>query len=122
MSSIDPLATLVTSAAAVPPVALIVSVAALVLSVFCALLAGRQQRRLVAMQTQLDNLSSAFRDLKSDHERLFIRSLRSSPKGRKSPSQSSDTLEEKMTAPTLPDEKKSTESALYVGAPKTSPE
>jgi hypothetical protein len=122
MSSIDPLATLVTSAAAFPLVALIASVAALILSVFCALLAGRQQHRLAAMQTQLDDLSSAFRDLKSDHERLFIRSLRSSSKGRKSPSQSSGTLEEKMTAPTLPDENKSTEPALYVGAPKTSPE
>ena len=122
MSSIDPLATLVTSAAAVPPVALIMSVAAVVLSLFCALLAGRQQRRLAAMQTQLDNLSSAFRDLKSDHERLFIRSLRSSPKGRKSPTQSSDALEEKMTAPQQPDEKNSKGSALYVVAPKTSPE
>jgi len=121
MSSIDPLATLVTSAAAVQSVALIASFAAVVLSVFCALLAGRQQRRLAAIQTQLDNLSGAFRDLKSDHERLFIRSLRSSPRGRKSPSQSSDTLEEKMTAPTLPDENKSKEPALYAGAPKTSP-
>jgi hypothetical protein len=54
------------------------------------------QRRLAAMQTQLDNLSSAIRRLESDYERLFMRSLRSR-KARKSSSPSFDTLEEKMT-------------------------
>jgi hypothetical protein len=94
MSSIDPLATLVTSAAADPLVAFAASGVAVILSVFCALLIGRQQHRLAAMQ-------NAFRDLKSDHERLFIRSLRSSPKSRKSPSQLSDTLEEKLEEKSL---------------------
>ena len=55
------------------------------------------QRRLAAMQTQLDNLSSATRRLESDYERLFIRSLRSR-KARESLRPSFDALEEKMTA------------------------
>jgi hypothetical protein len=103
-SSIDPLAALIAAVA--------------VLSVFFALLAWRQQRRLAVMQTQLDNLSSAIRSLEADRERPFIRSLNlpRSRKARKSSSPSSDTLEQKMTAPTQPDEK------TYVGAPKTSPE
>jgi len=54
------------------------------------------QRRLAAMQTQLDNLSGATRRLESDYERLFIRSLRSR-NVRKSSRPSFDTLEEKMT-------------------------
>jgi len=54
------------------------------------------QRRLAAMQTQLDDLSSATRRLESHYERLFIRSLRSR-KARKSSSPSFDALEEKMT-------------------------
>ena len=61
--SIDPLATL------------IAPVAAVILSVFCALLVWRQQRRFAAMQAQLDNLSSAIRSLETDRERSFIRSL-----------------------------------------------
>jgi hypothetical protein len=121
MSSIDPLATFIASVAADPLVALIASVAAVILSVFCALLAWHQQRRLAAMQTRVDNLTSTTRSLESDYERLFLRSLRSR-KARKSSNPSSDALEEKMTAPTLPDEKKSIESALYVGVPKASPE
>jgi|SRR4029077_8720321 hypothetical protein len=97
-SSIDPLA------------ALIASVAAVILSVFCAFLAWR---RLAVMQTQLRNLSRAVRNVEYDLDRLFIKSLKSR-KARTSPS--SDTLEQKMTAPTQLDEK------TYVGAPKTSPE
>jgi hypothetical protein len=54
------------------------------------------QRRLAAMQTQLDDLSSATRRLESHYERLFIRSLRSR-KARKSSSPSFDALEDKMT-------------------------
>jgi hypothetical protein len=54
------------------------------------------QRRLAAMQTQLDNLSTATRRLESHYERLLIRSLRSR-KARKWSSPSFDALEEKMT-------------------------
>jgi hypothetical protein len=123
-SSVDPLAALIALVAADPLVALIASVAAVILSLFCALLAWRQQRRLAAMQIQLDKLSSAIRSLESDYERLFIRSLNlpRSRKARKSSNTSSDTLEEKATALTLLDERRSTEPALYGGAPKTSPE
>ena len=45
MSSIDPLTNLIASVAADPLIALIASVVAVILSVFCALLALRQQRR-----------------------------------------------------------------------------
>jgi hypothetical protein len=96
MRSIDPLADLIAFVAANPMVALIASVAAVILSVFCALLAWRQQRHFVAMQIQLDNLSSATRSLESDYERLFIRSLRSR-KARKSSRPAFDALEEEMT-------------------------
>ena len=87
--SIDPLAIL------------IASVAAVILSAFCALLVWRQQRRFAAMQAQLDNLSSAIRNLEAERERRFIRSLNlpRSRKARKSSSPSSDTLEEKIAAP-----------------------
>ena len=61
--SIDPLAIL------------IASVAAVILSAFCALLVWRQQRRFAAMRMQLDNLSSAIRNLEAERERWFIRSL-----------------------------------------------
>ena len=90
--SIDPLATL------------IAPVAAVILSVFCALLVWRQQRRFAAMQAQLDNLSSAIRNLEADRERRFIRSLTlpRSRKARKTSSPSSDTLEEKIAAPGQP--------------------
>jgi hypothetical protein len=123
-SSVDPLPALIALVAADPLVALIASVAAVILSLVCALLAWRQQSRLAAVQIQLDKLSSAIRSLESDYERLFIRSLNlpRSRKARKSSSPSPDTLEEKATAPTLLGEKKATEPALYVGAPKTSPE
>jgi hypothetical protein len=106
-SSIDPLVALIASVAADPLAALIAAVA--VLSVFFALLAWRQQRRLAVMQTQLRNLSRAVRNVEYDQERLFIKSLKSR-KARKSPS--SDTLEQKMAAPAQPDEK------TYAGAPK----
>jgi uncharacterized membrane protein (DUF106 family) len=123
-SSIDPLATLIASVAADPRAVLIASVAAVILSVFCALLVCHQQRRLTVMQAQLDKLSGAFRELKSDHERLFIRSL-NSPRARmarKSSSPSSNALGETVTVPTQPAEENSRASALYTAAPKTSPE
>ena len=90
--SIDPLATL------------IAPVAAVILSVFCALLVWRQQRRFAAMQMQLDNLSSAIRGLEADRERSFIPSLNlpRCRKARKSSSPSSDTLEGKIAAPGQP--------------------
>jgi hypothetical protein len=118
MSSIDPLATLIASVAADPLISLIASVAAVILSVFCALLAWRQQRHLATMQTQLDNLSTATRGLERDYEHLWLRSLRSR-KVRKARKASSDVLEEKMTAPAVPNEKHSEE---YLVASKTSPE
>jgi hypothetical protein len=106
---IDQLAAWTASIAADPQAALIASVTAVIVSVFCALLVRRQWRRLAAMQTRLDKLSSAIRSLESDDERLFIRSL-NSPRSRralKSSSPSSDAFEEKITAPT-PNEKEST--------------
>jgi hypothetical protein len=111
MSSIDPLTTLIASVAADPLIALIASVAAVILSVFCALLASRQQRRLATMQTQLDSLER-------NYERLWLRSLRSR-KARKASRPSSDVVEEKITAPALPNEKHFEE---YLVAPRTSPE
>jgi hypothetical protein len=117
MSSIDPLTSLIASVAADPLIALIASVAAVILSVFCALLALRQQRRLASMQTQLDNLSAATRSLERDYEHLWLRSLRSR-KARKASRPSSDVVEEKMTAPALPNEKHFEE---YLVAPRTSP-
>jgi hypothetical protein len=123
-SSVDPLPALITLVAADPLVALIASVAAAILSLVCALVAWRQQSRLTAVQIQLDKLGSVIRSLESDYERLFIRSL-NSPRSRKAPRSSSlspDAVKEKVTVPTLLDEKTTTESALYAGAPKTSPE
>ncbi len=103
------------------------SIAAMILLVFCAL-AWRQQRRLAAMQVQLDNLRKDIRKevrrLEIAHEGLLVRlmNLPRSKKARRPSSQSSDLLEQKMTAPKQPDEKSSKESALYIVAPKTSPE
>jgi hypothetical protein len=102
------------------------SIAAVILLVFCASLVWRQERRLAAMQTQLNRLSRAIHRLEAAHSSLLIRLInspksRSSQKARKSSSTSSDTLEERKTAPTQPDEENSKGSALYVVAPKTSP-
>ena len=97
---------------------------AVIVLVICVWLAWRQQRRV---QTQLDSLSSAIRRLELAHEGLLVRFLnlpmsRKTRNARKSSSPSSYTLEERMAAPTQPDEKNSKGSALYVVAPKTSPE
>ena len=101
----------------------IVSIA-VVLLVLGASLAWRQQRRLAVMQTQLDTLSRSIRTLEAAHESLLVRfmNLPRVRKARKSSSGSSDSVREKSTAPTQLDEKNAKGSALYVVAPKTSPE
>jgi len=118
MGSINPLARLIASVAADQRIALIASAAAVILSVFCALLVWRQQRRLAirlaTVQTELDNLSSATRRLERDRKRLWLLSMMS-----RKPSGPSDALEEKMTVPALPNEEHCEE---YLVAPKTSPE
>ena len=104
-------------------IGLAASIAAVVLLVVCVSLAWAW-RRLVAIQTQLDSLSSAINSLELAQQSLLVRfiNLPRSRRARKSSSPWSGTLEEKMTAPTQPDEKNSGGSALYIAAPKTSPE
>jgi len=100
------------------------SIAAVILLVFCVALAWRQKRRLAAMQNQLDSLSSDIRRLEIAHEGLIVRflNLPRSGKARKSSRRSSEALEEKLTVSKPPDEEISRGSALYLVAPKTSPE
>jgi len=100
------------------------SIAAMIVVVFCASVAWRHQRRLAAMQMQLDNLVNDIRRLEMAYEGLLVRwmNLPRSRKGRTPPNRSSDALEEKVTTPKQPNEKSSKESALYLVAPKTSPE
>jgi hypothetical protein len=123
INSIDALAALIRQ----PPI--LVSIAAVILLVCCALLVAvrRQQRRLATMKTQLDSLSQAIDRLEEAHHELLVRFMNLSRWSRlatKSSSPPSDALEEKMTssiAPKQPEEKyKGT--ALYVVAPKTTPE
>jgi len=116
-------------AASIPQPLIQASIGAAIVLGFCAALVafGRQQRRLSAMQMQLDGVSRAIRKLEVAHEGLLVRlmNLPRLRKARKSSSPSSDTPEEKMTpsvAPKQLDEKNSKGSALYVVAPKTSPE
>jgi len=108
-------------------------IAAVILLVLCSSLLWRQQRRLAAMQTQLDGLKGAnrrleraVRRLEGAHQALLLRVLRKTRKSRKSSSPSSDAVEQKTTSAMAPtrqsDEKSSTGSALYVVAPKTFPE
>ena len=97
-----------------------------VLAVFCALLVWRLHRRLAAMETRLGSHGSAIRRLEGAHSDLITRSI-NSPKARRSrkkwSSPSSNTIQEtSAAAPEQPDEKSSKGSALYVVAPKTSPE
>jgi len=111
------------------PPAWVVLTVAVILSVFCASLIWRQQRRLAAMQRKLDGFKQNISGLEEAH-RLLIRLTKSSGSRRsrkipKSSSPSSDTLEEKMTssiAPEQPDEKNSKGSALYIVTSKTIPE
>ena len=97
------------------------SIVVVILLVFCASLVWRQQR-------QLDNLrrdiGREIRRLEIAHEGLLVQlmNLPRPKKARRPSSQSSDPLEEKMTAPKQPDEKSSKGSALYIAAPKASPE
>jgi len=120
MGKIDPLTAWVQQS---PVQALIAGV---ILLVFCALLVAfmRQQRRLVAVQTQLKRLSSDIRRLEIAHEGLLVRFM-NLPRWSKVPNgSSSDMLQEKTTSsvgPTQLDEK-SKVAALYVVAPKASPE
>jgi hypothetical protein len=81
-------------------------------------------RRLAAMQAQLDSLTSAVNSLELAYQRLLVRfmNLPKSRIARKSSSSWSDTLEERMTVSTQPNEENSKGSALYTAAPKTSPE
>ena len=122
MGKIDPLAAWIHQS---PVQALIAGV---ILLVFCALLVAfmRQQRRLVAVQTQLKRLSSDIRRLEVAHEGLLVRFM-NLPRWSGVPGasgSSSDKLQEKTTSsvgPTQLDEK-SKVPALYVIAPKASPE
>jgi len=120
MDKIDPLAAWIQQS---PVEALI---AAVILLVFCTLLVAfmRQQRRLAALQTQLQSLSSNLRRLEVAHEGLLVRFM-NLPRWRDVPNGSlPDMLQEKMTssvAPTQLDEK-SKVPTLYVVAPKASPE
>ena len=120
MGKIDPLAAWIQQS---PVQALIAGV---ILLVFFALLVAfmRQQRRLVAVQTQLKRLSSDIRRLEIAHEGLLVRFM-NLPRWSKVPNgSSSDMLQEKTTSsvgPTQLDEK-SKVAALYVVAPKASPE
>jgi len=111
------------------------SIAAVIVSVLCASLAWGQRRRLAAMQTQIDSLrranrglERAVRRLEGAHQALLLRVMRKPRKAPKSSSSSSvslEAVEEKTTlsiAPKQADEKHTKGSALYVVAPKTSPE
>jgi len=104
-------------------IGLAASIAAVVLLVVCVSLAWAW-RRLVAIQTQLNGVTSAVNSLEQAHQSLLVRfmNLPRSRKARKSSSPWSDTLLEEKTAPTQPDEKNYRGSALYLAAPKTSPE
>jgi hypothetical protein len=102
--------------------------AAMALLGFCASLAWRQQRHLAAMQVQLDSLSKDIRKevrrLEVAHESLLVRLMNlPGPKAARRPSRgSSDPPKQKATASKRPDEQTSKEAALYLVAPKTSPE
>ena len=94
------------------------SIVVVILLVFCASLVWRQQR-------QLDILRRDIRRLERAHENLFVRliNLPSSRTAQEPSSRSPDASEEKnITAPKQPEEKNSKGSALYVVAPKTSPQ
>jgi len=93
-----------------PLAAMIALVAAVTSSVLCALLVWRHQRRLAAIQVQLDSLRRAVNNLELAHQGLLIRYL-NLPKARRAQRlsrRSSDTLEKRMTAPAQADEKEST--------------
>ena len=114
-----------------PPI--LASIAAVIVSLFCAGLAWRQRRRLAAMQTQIDSLRRADHGLEravcrleGAHQALLLRAMREPREASKSLSSSPslDAVKEKTTlsAPKQSDEENAKKSALYVVAPKTSPE
>lgn len=113
MSSIDPLGNFIASVAADPPIAMIASVAAVILAVFWWV----AFRRLTGMQMQIDELRRDIRGLEAEYSRLIVRQSNNLPKSRsrkarKLSSPSSDTLEETAAAPVQPDEKNSKEPEL----------
>jgi len=116
--AIDPLA------ASVQQSPILTLIAAVILLAFCALSIAfrRQQRRLAAMKTQLDNLSRAIDSLRAAHEGLVVRFMNNRSRSRKAAKSSgpSSALGETMTssmAPKQPDEK-SNGSTLEVASPK----
>jgi len=115
------------SSSIVHEAALIASIAAMSLSLFCALLAWRQQRCLAAMQTQLDSVSRAVDQLEGAHSSLLIRLMNSpNSRSRKAPKSSSlpsgRPQETSLSALKPRNEENSNGSALEVVAPKTSAE
>ena len=109
MGKIDPLTAWVQQS---PVQALIAGV---ILVVFCALLVAfeSQQRRLTALQTQLHSLSNDIRRLEVAHQGLLVRfmNLPRSHEVSSASGSSSDTVDEKSNV-----------TALYMVAPKASPE
>jgi hypothetical protein len=103
INSVDPLRALIQQSP------ILASIAAVFLLMCCASLVAfrRQQRRLAALQTQLDTLSHAIRNLEVAHEGLLLRfmNLPRSRKAQETSSPSSKTLKEEMVAPKQPDEK-----------------
>jgi hypothetical protein len=105
---------------------IVLAVSALFLWVFCVLLVLRRQRRLAAMQRQIDRHSTEIHRLQEAYSQLLVRSLNSPKprKARKTSTPSSDTSQENMTSSIVPglDKTESTKPTLHVVAPKTSPE
>jgi len=110
---IDSLATLIQQSP------IVTSIAVVILLAICASLVAfrRQQLRLAAMKTQLDDLSHAIDRLRVAHEGLLVRFMNNPPRPRKSP-KLSGALEEKTKRP----DEKSKGSSVYLSAPKLSPE
>jgi len=79
-------------------------IVAMILLAFCALVIWRHQRRLAAMQMQLDSHSQAISTLAAAHESLLVRymNLPRSRKALKSSGPSSGTFEEKITTSVAP--------------------
>ena len=82
-------------------------IVAMILLAFCALLIWRHQRRLAAMQMQLDSHSQAISTLEAAHESLLVRYMnfprsRRSRKALKSSGPLLGTFEEKITTSVAP--------------------
>jgi hypothetical protein len=101
-------------------IGLAASIGAVILLVVCILLVWAW-RCLATLQAQVDSLNTAVNSLELGHQGLLVRFM-NLPKSRRASSNPwSDTLEERITVPTQPNEEISSGSALYT-APKTSPE